>query len=35
VTALSFASGSPMLSIRTTSGSVVSDLSLGAVTAIR
>ncbi|MGG2419750.1 flagellar hook assembly protein FlgD, partial [Ralstonia pseudosolanacearum] len=35
VTALSLASGSPMLSVRTSSGSIVNDLSLGSVSAIR
>ena len=35
VTALSLASGTPTLSIRTSSGSVVNDVSLGSVSAIR
>ncbi|WP_434644493.1 flagellar hook assembly protein FlgD [Achromobacter piechaudii] len=35
VTALTLSSGTPTLSIRTSSGSVVNDLKLGAVTAIR
>ena len=35
ITALSFSSGSPTLSLRTTSGSVVNDITLSAITALR